>query len=305
MDPIRFSLAQIEAFACVCESGTLTAAAKRLGKDRTTVSELVDYLELDLGYALFDRGTRPLSLTEAGQLLYRQARLFLHEARAFSQLAEHIPQQLNAELTLCYDVFVPRDFLLALTSALQEQHIQLNLIQCERQEGELMLEEDDAELGIFQAVNRSVNERFQWRAVGSIGQAVYAREGFFRAMPVSPLTLASSVQLLPFRRLLPAMAQRLQIADHILRVTELSVLRSLLCAGAGWAFLPTHLQADTWSEVRRITTEMGDEGLMHPVVALWKPENKGQPALRHALETMARCWPVREEKTPLPGERRQ
>lgn len=52
MGKIGFSLAQIEAFASVCETGNLTQAAKRLGKDRTTFSELIENLELDLGYSL-------------------------------------------------------------------------------------------------------------------------------------------------------------------------------------------------------------------------------------------------------------
>ena len=108
MAALRFTLAQIEAFACVCESGTLTQAARRLKKDRTTVRELVDYLEIDLGYRLFERSTRPLTLTPQGQLLYRQARLFLHEAEAFSRIAGQIPAQLDTHLTLCYDLFTPR-----------------------------------------------------------------------------------------------------------------------------------------------------------------------------------------------------
>lgn len=102
------------------------ARRQKAKKDRTTISELVDYLELDLGYALFDRSTRPLSLTDAGKLLYRQARLFLHEAQAFGQIAEHIPQQLSTQLTLCYDAFTPRDFYFAwLTSCTANRSISI------------------------------------------------------------------------------------------------------------------------------------------------------------------------------------
>ena len=71
MAALRFSLAQIEAFTSVAEQGNLTRAAKSLGKDRTTLSQLLVYLELDLGYSLFDRSTRPLALTDEGVRLYR------------------------------------------------------------------------------------------------------------------------------------------------------------------------------------------------------------------------------------------
>lgn len=290
MDPIRFSLAQIEAFACVCECGTLSAAAKRLGKDRTTIGELVEYLELDLGYALFDRSTRPLSLTDAGQMLYRQAQLFLHEARAFSHLAQQIPAQNATELTLCYDIFIPRRFITRLACRLQERQIQLSLIQCDRQEGERMLEADEAELGMFQAVNRIVNARFQWRSVGSIDLAMYAKQGFFPHIPVSALALASSVQLLPFRQLPPESTRWLQLADRVRRVTEITLLRDLLCAGLGWAFLPTHFQAESWPGISRIPTDLGDDGLTHPIVTLWKPENNARPAVLDALGLIADAW---------------
>ena len=290
MKPIRFSLAQIEAFASVCECGTLTHAAKKLKKDRTTISELVDYLELDLGYALFDRSTRPLSLTDAGKLLYRQARLFLHEAQAFGQIAEHIPQQLSTQLTLCYDAFTPRDFLLRLADKLHGQQIHLNLIATERANAEQMLEKGEADIGLFQAMNRSINERFQWKAIGGISLAVYAKVGFFHVKPVSLLSLASGVQLMPFKDLPPHMAQRLQIADRIQSVTEISMLKALLTAGYGWGFLPTHLHAEQWPDVERLEAEFGDAGLSHPLVALWDPAQKNQPTVLHALSLMSELF---------------
>ncbi|MFI8418411.1 LysR family transcriptional regulator [Serratia sp. NPDC078593] len=235
MAKIRFSLAQIDAFASVCEAGNLTRAAKRLGKDRTTVNELIEYLELDLGYALFDRATRPLQLTPAGQRLYRQARLFLQEAEAFNQLAGQIPEQLRQRIVLCYDSFIPRAFLIALTTVLRQQGIQLDLCMMERAAAEVMLENGTADLGIYQAVNRSISEKFKWRAIGAIELAVYANEGFFPALSPVPLrSLSSHNQLIPFSNLPDAMAKRLQIADRIQVVNELSLLQTLLSAGHGW-----------------------------------------------------------------------
>ncbi|WP_435953943.1 LysR family transcriptional regulator [Dryocola sp. BD626] len=290
MNLLNFTLAQIEAFACVCECGTLTQAARKLKKDRTTISELVDYLELDLGYPLFDRSTRPLTLTDAGQLLYRQARLFLHEAQAFAQIARQIPQQLSTHVTLCYDPFTPRDYLFRLTRLLRGRQIQLDLILCERGQAEQWLEEGLADIGIYQAMNRSINDKLQWRAVGSIALAVYAKEGFFPVKPVSSLQLASCTQLIPFQSMPPWLAQRLQIADRTLRVNEMAMLEKLLCAGDGWAFLPVHFEAESWENVERIETEFGDSGLAHPLVALSRPGHIAQPLLAQLLDAMGEAW---------------
>ncbi|MEA1064382.1 LysR family transcriptional regulator [Erwinia sp. HR93] len=290
MNPLNFTLAQIEAFACVCETGTLTHAAKKLRKDRTTVSELVEYLEMDLGYALFDRSSRPLKLTEAGERLWRQAQLFLHEAQMFSQVARQIPEHLSARLTLCYDPFTPRDFLLRLQGALAMRQIRVDLLLGERGDAQRWLAEGSVDVGIFQALNRSINESLQWRSVGSISLAVYARRGFFDEGTVSLLNLASRTQLMPFRELPEWLKLRLQIADDVQRINDAEMLRELLCAGAGWAFLPVHMRPERWPDIVRVETEVGDNGLAHPLVALWRPGQIAQPVLTQFLEAIRDTW---------------
>jgi len=283
MTQIRFTLAQIEAFACVCEAGNITRAAKRLKKDRTTVSELLEYLELDVGYPLFDRSTRPLQLTEEGQRLYRQARLFLQEAEAFSLAISAIPQQLVKKLTLCYDPYTPRAFLTGLATKLDQQDCRLDLLLMERYAAEIALEEGTVDLAICQALNRSISDKFKWRAIGSIELAVFAAQGFFTGSePVPLLTLASRTQLLPFGHLQESMKQRLQIADNIRTVSEVSLLQALLSSGQGWAFLPTHFMGEHWPDIRRYATELGQQGLLHPMVALWKPGDS--PTLNEVVE---------------------
>lgn len=290
MDSVNFTLAQIEAFACVCECGTLTKAAKKLKKDRTTVSQLLDYLEIDLGYTLFDRATRPLTLTEPGKLLYRQARLFLHEARAFSEVARQMPGQIETRLTLCYDPLTPREFLLRLVERLAQEQITLDLLLCERADAERWLDEGKAHIGIFQALNRSVNTHLQWRAVGSLELAVWAKRGLFPGKPVSLLHLAAGTQLVPFREMPDSLAQRIQIADRVIRVNELTLLEKRLCAGEGWAFLPLHFGVENWPGIERLETEIGDRGLMHPVVALWKPGHIAQSQLEKVIAAVESAW---------------
>ncbi|WAH61614.1 LysR family transcriptional regulator (plasmid) [Pseudomonas silvicola] len=60
MNALRYSFSQIEAFAAIAEFGTVSRAAEKLRKDRTTVRDLIDYLEDALGYSLFEREGRKL-----------------------------------------------------------------------------------------------------------------------------------------------------------------------------------------------------------------------------------------------------
>lgn len=284
---ISFSLVQIEAFACVVESGSITHAAKRMGKDRTTVSELLDYLEVDLGYTLFDRSRRPFALTDRGSQLYRQARLFLHEAQAFSYLATQQQKQAPQTLTLSYDIFTPRALIGTLVDEYCAQGIQLNLCYQDRRQAEQALEKGEVDIGLYQAVNQLISERFKWRAVGSIEMAVYARESLFSSYPVSLLSLAARNQLVPNSGLEDHLARRLQIADRVQFVNDAVLLESMLEKGLGWSFLPVHVLANGKGNIARVATEMGNSGMVHPMVAIWQPGQAGHPMIHQVLDRLA------------------
>lgn len=49
MASLIYSFAQLEAFTAVAEHGSLMKAASKLGKDRTTLRDLIDFLEDGLG----------------------------------------------------------------------------------------------------------------------------------------------------------------------------------------------------------------------------------------------------------------
>lgn len=79
------SLTDIAVFVQVVQSGSFTAAAKRLSLSKSVVSKYVTRLEKRLGARLLNRTTRRLSVTEAGQAFYersRQGLLEIEEAEA-------------------------------------------------------------------------------------------------------------------------------------------------------------------------------------------------------------------------------
>lgn len=68
------SLTDIAVFVQVVESGSFTAAARRLELSKSVVSKYVTRLENRLGARLLNRTTRRLSLTEIGQTFYQRSR---------------------------------------------------------------------------------------------------------------------------------------------------------------------------------------------------------------------------------------
>jgi DNA-binding transcriptional LysR family regulator len=63
------TLSNLESFLRSAETGSFSAAARRLGLTPTAISRNVAMLERNLGARLFQRTTRKLSLTEAGEQL--------------------------------------------------------------------------------------------------------------------------------------------------------------------------------------------------------------------------------------------
>ena len=70
------------AFAEAALLGSFTAAARKLGKRQSTVSEAIANLEIDLGVQLFDRSTRTPTLTDAGRALLPQVQRALEAGAA-------------------------------------------------------------------------------------------------------------------------------------------------------------------------------------------------------------------------------
>src|ERR1700693_6521061 len=70
----------MEAFVLVVDTGSFSAAARRLNVGQPAVSKLVAQLEERLGVKLLVRTTRGLTPTEAGLNYYERARRSIEEA---------------------------------------------------------------------------------------------------------------------------------------------------------------------------------------------------------------------------------
>lgn len=92
---LRFTLRQLETFLTVAETHSFTDAGERLGLTPSAVSQLVQELESVLGFRLFDRSTRRVSLSATGKEFLNSAGAVLKRARQ----AETIATAINARAT--------------------------------------------------------------------------------------------------------------------------------------------------------------------------------------------------------------
>lgn len=289
---LSYSLAQLEAFTAVAECTSLVKAAAKLGKDRTTLRDLIDLLEDGLGYALFVREGRSLQLTVEGELLHRQAHLLIRQARAFEQFAHQVPANEVQELSVVYDTFTPRGFIYGLIAFMAQRRIRLSLTCMPREEGEHALAHGLADLGFYQANNRSIGNEMEWRALGTIEMDFYAARTLFTdvSMPCSLLSLSLTPQIVMHTASDVPVSRRLQIAGNIIFTNEREMLRGLMEAGCGWGFLPTHFQAESWHNVVAVPTVVGNSGISQTMVTIWQPGNDKRRIIDATLAELPALW---------------
>lgn len=292
MAALRYSVSQIEAFAAVAQSGTVSGAAVALGKDRTTIRDLLDYLEDALGYILFVREGRKLTLTPAGEQLHRQAHLLVRQAHAFESFARSLSEPQPKEMTLAYDPFVPETFLQQIISELTARHIRLSLWCASRQEAEDALKSGQADIAICQAINRTLGRDLEWCALGAIELNFYGASALFsqHTLPLTLLNLSLEPQLVMHASCDEQVAHRLQISGQSLLINERTMLRRMMEQGQGWGFLPRHFHAENWQNVQALETEVGHQGLSLTLVTLWAPGARKNLLIDDAILRLQMLW---------------
>lgn len=97
--------ARISAFLAVGETLNFRKAAERLGIAQPALSRSIRELERQLGFALFERSTRRVALTPAGEVLYRDGREAMQRLALAQTRAERVAQGLSGTVSVGYSTF--------------------------------------------------------------------------------------------------------------------------------------------------------------------------------------------------------
>jgi len=94
---------QLDCFLAVADTLSFTEAADRLYLSQPAVSQQIISLEGELGFQLFDRNRRNVSLTEAGAYLHAKVRTMKTECSAVIEQARSIARNGQKSLSIGYD----------------------------------------------------------------------------------------------------------------------------------------------------------------------------------------------------------
>jgi DNA-binding transcriptional LysR family regulator len=120
-------LAAMTAFVLVVDTGSFSAAARRLNVGQPAVSKLVAQLEDRLGVKLLVRTTRGLTATEAGLNYYERARRSIEEADEAELAARGASSGLTGRLRVCAAVTFARIHLIPRVPEFLAQHPDLEM----------------------------------------------------------------------------------------------------------------------------------------------------------------------------------
>lgn len=103
----NLTLDQLRILVTIADTGSFSAAGRKLHRAQSAISHTVATLESLQGVTLFDRSGHRPQLTEVGRALLGQARIVLSGAERFQALARGTREGIEPELAVAIDPLVP------------------------------------------------------------------------------------------------------------------------------------------------------------------------------------------------------
>lgn len=240
LDPL--TLDQLRILVAVAETGSFSAAARKLGRVQSAISQSVQTLESALRTSLFERDGKVPRLNDAGRLLLEDARKLVHDADALKARADGIADNVEPELALAVDALFPSEVLMASLRALAAVYPALPVTVFTEGVGgsEQRLREGVARLGILtpsQALAGEWQTEFLVRIplvpVVAMSHPLAASRG-----PLARKALEPHIQLLLTDRASAGNGNGRPAGPRTWRFADLGTKLEFLLAGFGWTSMP-------------------------------------------------------------------
>lgn len=239
------TLDQLQVLVAVADTGSFSAAGRRLNRAQSVISYTIANLEAQLGLKLFEReGTREPTLTTEGRAMLADARRMVSVLNEIRARTEGLRQGLEAELAIAVDVSLPAPALTKTLSAFEKEFPTVSL------------KLNVGALGVVwdQIMSRNSQVSFGGQSVTLGDDVVSVRIGDASMTPVAapnhPLATYKGRVPLSFLRehiqlVISDVSQMTKGKDfgvfayRTWRMTDVSLKKELILSGLGWGGLPT------------------------------------------------------------------
>jgi DNA-binding transcriptional LysR family regulator len=293
----RLSLDQIRTFIAAAEEGSFSAAARKLGRAQSAVSDLVRRLEGQLGLVLFDRSSRSPTLTPAGELLLKDARAIGGAVDFLNFRAKGLSQGLEPELCAVIDVYFPFQAITEAARHFREQFPATPLrlyVEVLGGATEPVLD-GRASLAVVGGP-APLPEGLSSESLNGVAIVMVAAPDhpLARIEGVIPqVELAKHVQLVLTERSNRSARQEYGVMSPTTwRLADLYAKHSFLLSGLGWGSMPLHAVERDLAEgrlTRLLTPESPAAGQVVPMSAVYRTTAPPGPAGRWLIERLKGC----------------
>ncbi|MEX0280133.1 MAG: LysR family transcriptional regulator [Arenibacterium sp.] len=294
----NLTLDQLRMLVAIDDTGSFTAAAKRVQRAQSAVSHAIRTLEVDLDVVLFDRSTRMPKRTKTGDAIISEARMILSRVDHLKARARGMAAGMESEICLATSVIAPRDGVLELLDAfrLQFPNIGLRLFVEEIGGVPQLVLDGRADLGLLgkPSLAEAIAEPLEPTAVGFSDVIAVARPDHPLANLERNLTdadMADHRQLVPTSRALPRYQNRM--VNDVWEIAELDMRHLMILRGMGWGTVPTYLVEEDLARGDLVPLEMSarpEEAMRVPLFAVHKKDAAVGPASRWLIEKMGEVF---------------
>lgn len=244
---MSFPPEQVPLFLAVLDTGSFSAAARKLGRVPSAISMAMGHLEAELGLQLFDRTGREPQPTAAARALEPQARLLAQQLQQLNQQALALHAGLEKRLTLA---IAPELLATAWAEHLQpvvEQFpaLVVEVLVAPQADALELLHAGRAQLAlVFERPSFDAREDFQEQGAETLVAVMSTRHPLWTQLQAQGGTHIEMAQLAASRQILVASRDptltdtRFVFSHHLWRADSHGAARSLIAAGLCWGWLP-------------------------------------------------------------------
>jgi DNA-binding transcriptional LysR family regulator len=289
------SLDQLRTFIASAEEGSFSAAARKLFRAQSAVSDLISKLESQIGVALFDRSGRYPKLTAEGMALLADAKDIVASVDALKARAKEMSAGLEPELSAVFDVLFPMDAISATAKDFRSEFPRVGLrLQMEALCGAYMAVSDGrAAFGVV-ATSPKTSDALKAEKLMSVARTIVAAKDHPLTAyegPISRQELAQHTQLVLSERSDLSVIRELDVmSPSTLHLSDLYAKRAFLLDGLGWGSMPLHTISTDIAEGRLVRLDIEDvpaDGQIIEMSAVYPVARPPGPAGRWFIQRLS------------------